>query len=1193
MKCPKCQHDVPEGSKFCNQCGYDLNKVVEIHADAYNEPKSYTPKFLADKILKSKSSLIGERKLVTVLFADVANYTSMSEKLDPENIHQIMDSCFKILMDQIHEHKGTINQFTGDGVMALFGAPLALEDHAQDACRAALAIQKAVKKYSGELETQYGIEFKMRIGLNSGPVIVGSIGDDLRMDYTAVGDTTNLASRMEGFAKPGTVLVSPNTYEIVNQQFELKSLGKTEVKGKEDPVEMYELIKDKVHRPRLGQERQIYSEMVGRESDFNKLELQVNKALNGEGSVVNVIGEAGIGKSRLISELRKSSVVKRATFLEGRAISIGRNLSFHPIIDLLKHWSRISEDDSETSSLAKLETAIRSVCQQDADEIIPFVAKLMGMKLSGRYAERVEGIEGEALEKLILKNVKDLITKSTELMPLVIVIEDLHWADTSSIELLESLFRLAETQRVLFINVFRPDHKETGERIVETIKEKLSVYYVEIDLEPLTEQMSGTLIDNMLDIKGLHYGIRDKIVQRAGGNPFFIEEVVRSFIDEGAVIAKDGKFEVTDKIETMVIPHTINDVLMARIDRLEDETKDLVKVASVIGRNFFHKILSEVATSVEDIDNRISHLKEIQLIRERKRMEELEYLFKHALAQEAAYESILYQKRKALHLQVAKSIEKVFKEKLHEFYGLLALHYSKAEDYGNAEHYLVKAGEEALKSSASSEALNYYQKALNLYLKEYGADSDPERVAMMESNIALALHNRGQHIAAVEFFDKAITYYKGNLPKHIFSMIVKSLIGFCHFLISLYLPSLKFNKTPKKKDIEVLNLVVKKCESLTVTDPKRFFIESFYFLKRLSAFDLTKVEDGFCMYGGASVTFSWTGVSFRLSRKVLDFVKDKAEMSNLKFKIRYDVCLSTFDLLTGNWAMAKEYDGALVNQTIRIGELFNTSVYFFVHNAMNIDRGCFQNAQKIIDRESELADVYEYMLSKIHMYEVSLKLKLKQRKLHNIFDEIEEGIDFCNKNGMKIQAFICYIYKAQVQFLLNNIDGAEESILKAKEYFSEAKNIPYYHSVFLLCQFIGNLFGLEEAIQSGKRSAITSNRKKAFLIGKKSVRISKKAANDRTEILKLMGRYYWLIGRQNKAFKWWDVAAKKGEELGARPDLSRTYFEIGKALLDPKCKYKEWKGMSAQEYLEKARTMFQDMDLQYDLDELDKIFSSN
>ena len=705
MKCHKCQRDNPEDARFCNWCAHPLKPPEQALSIDFNKPHSYTPKFLADKILTTRSAMEGERKRVTVLFADVAGFTSMSEKLDPEQVHQIMDGCFKILMDEIHNHQGTINQFTGDGVMALFGAPVAIENHAQNACQAALSIQGAIKKYSKELKTKFGLDFKMRIGLNSGPVIVGSIGDDLRMDYTAIGDTTNLAARMESMAAPGTVLVSLNTYKRVGQFLKFEPLGKVTVKGKEEPLDTYKLV-GKIERPGSGLERQIFSEMVGRDDDLNKLELQVNKAASGEGSIVNVIGEAGIGKSRLIAELRNSSVMKRVTLLEGRAISIGRNLSFHPIINLLKHWAQINDKDTSVSALGKLETAIRSICPEDSNEIFPFVSTLMGMKLSGRHAERVNGIEGEALEKLIFKNMRDLLIKSTELTPLVVVIEDLHWADTSSIELLESLFRLAETRRIIFINVFRPNHPETGGRIIESIKEKLPVYYVEINLQPLNEQMSETLINNTLNIKGIQHAMVDQIILRAGGNPFFIEEVVRSLIDEGAVVKANGEFKVTEKIEKIVIPHTINDVLMARIDRLDEETRDLVKVASVIGRSFFYRILTEVAKAVDGIDDRLSYLKQIELIREQQRMEELEYLFKHALAQEAAYDSILFQKRKDLHLQVARSIEKVFDERLHEFYGMLALHYIKGEDDQKEAYYLIKGGEETMKASALSGAVN-------------------------------------------------------------------------------------------------------------------------------------------------------------------------------------------------------------------------------------------------------------------------------------------------------------------------------------------------------------------------------------------------------------------------------------------------------------------------------------------------------
>ena len=527
MKCPKCKSENPEGLTFCGHCSAKLERVClkcnfsnpvdnkycgkcgnaleEFQATPpidYSKPKSYTPKFLADKILTTRSSIEGERKLVTVLFADAANYTSMSEKLDPEDVHQIMDGCFRILMDEIHKYEGTINQFTGDGVMALFGAPIAHEDHAQKACYAALEMQKALKNYNKELKGRLGINFQMRMGLNSGTVVVGCIGDDLRMDYTAEGDTTNLASRMQSLAEPGATYVTDETFKLTSGLFEFEAIGERKVKGKDKPVLVYKVLSAKdVYRPRLGFERMIYSKMVGRDSELDKLKSKVLNAITGQGSVVNIIGEAGIGKSRLVAELKRWEDMKRVTLLEGRAISIGRNLSFHPITDLLKQWMGIRQDDDQVEAFYKVQSALRNLFPEEFGEVLPFVATLMGIPLLGKYAERVKGLEGEALEKLILKSLRDLLIRAAERTPLMIVMEDLHWADTSSLQLLESLFRLVETQKILFINLFRSGFPEMENRIVKTVRERLPAYCgLKMELNPLKSEESEELISNMLGI---------------------------------------------------------------------------------------------------------------------------------------------------------------------------------------------------------------------------------------------------------------------------------------------------------------------------------------------------------------------------------------------------------------------------------------------------------------------------------------------------------------------------------------------------------------------------------------------------------------------------------------------------------------------------------------------------------------------
>jgi tetratricopeptide (TPR) repeat protein len=982
-----------------------------------------------------------------------------------------------------------------------------------------------------------------------------------------------------------------DTFKLTQGLFNFKALGEKVVRGKDETVTVYKLMSSKkdVYRPRLGSERMIYSEMVGRDKELDKLEFQVMKAINGEGSIVNIIGEAGIGKSRLVAELKGRGVDKRVAFLEGRAVSIGRNLPFHPIIDLLKHWARIREDDGETIAFEKLEAAVKNFCQEEVKEVLPFVATLMGMKLFGRYAERVKGIEGEALEKLILKNLRDLLIKETELTPLVIVAEDLHWADTSTIELMESLFRLVEKQRILFVNVFRPGYKATGDRIVETIKDTFPAYYVEIAIKPLDEKLGEMLISNMMNITGLHYSVIDQIVKRADGNPFFIEEVVRSFIDQGGIVLKDGAYEVTEKIGTMVIPHTINDVLMARIDMLEEKTRDLVKLASVIGRNFFHRILAEVADTIKDIDDRLSYLRDIQLIREQKRMEEVEYLFKHALAQEAAYQSILSEKRKELHRRVANSIQNVFRERLHEFYGMLAYHYSCGENESKAEEYMIKAGEEALRSSASIEALNYYQEALRLYLKKHGETGDPEKLAMFEKNIALALYNRGDLTNALEHFDKSLTFYGVKSPKSPITITLKVLVSFIHLLISLYLPFLKFKKTPTDETRRLHMLTRKRQDCMPIVAPKRFFIEAFYLIREWSKYDLTKIERGAATFSALSSIFFLSGISFRLSRKILKSFESKIDRSDVTSKLVYEFFTLMHNFLAGNWDMVEEYDDDLINKNLSMGEFFNVHVYLLSHGIISRERGCFNETQRRIDKLFEIANEYEYDTARRCAIFLEVGLLLKYGRIYQALSRVEDATAVHKEIDWGVYIFYIYAYAAQIQIVLRGIGEAEETLKHARKYLSGGEKVPWHFGQYLVSEFMVYLYRLEESMKAGNQSEIKKNRKSAFSTGRRAVKTSKKAHVYRTEALRLRGTYYWLIGEQRKAIKWWGKSIQKGERLGARLEVSRTYFEVGKRLLEEKSKYKELNGIKAEEYLAKAKTMFEEMDLQWDLDQLERI----
>ncbi|MBL0712745.1 MAG: AAA family ATPase, partial [Desulfosarcina sp.] len=1008
----------------------------------------YLPQGLTEKILTQRDRIEGERKNVTVMFCDMEGFMPLVEQIGPEAAYTIMDEVYEILIQQVNDYEGTVNEMTGDGIMALFGAPIALEEAPHRALWAARAIHREIATFNKKKKGMDPI--RMRIGVHSGPVVVGTLGNDLRVEFKAVGDTVNLASRMEQLAEPETTCVTREVFKQAREMFAFENLGKKVIKGRNERLPVYRVRSGHtvVYRPRLGSERTIFSEMVGRDDKLDELERQVRKLINGSGALVNIFGEAGIGKSRLVAELKRRKVVRGVSFLEGRAVSMGRNLSFHPLIDLLKQWARIGLDDGAAEAFIKLETAIRESFQEQTGEVLPFVATLMGMDLPEPYRERLAGIEGEALEKLIRKNMRELFIRLSVSRPLVVVIDDLHWADRSSIELLESLFRLVGQTRILFINLFRPGYVGTGQRILESSKASPSAARVDIALEPLDERKSETLIANMLNLEGFQNAVAGQIVRRTGGNPYFIEEVVRSFIDEGAVAVRRGKFEVTSKFNNMTIPHTVNDVLMARIDRLDEETRHLLKVAAVIGRSFFYRILSEVAGTVRDLDERLAYLKEAEFIRERNRMEELEYLFKHALAQEVSYGSILPQKRKALHLKVADTIEKVFANKLHTCFGMLAYHYSRADNLDKAEAALIKAGEEALKTSASSEALHYYQEALLLYRRKSGAAADSEKVARLEKNIALALYNHGQYEEALEYFDKALNYYGGRLSKNRFCSKYKIITAFLHFLIALYFPLLKFRKTAKPADIQNLDFCHKKSKALGIIDPKRFFIESIYLCREISRYNLSDSDVWLEIYIESSCLFSFTGISFRLSQKILSAVEKFIQKDQTKIYLIYDFMKTIHNYLIGDWHKIDRLDMGLVNKNLDYGEVFIASQDLYWHGCPSIYMGNLDQARTIVSELSKVAEVYENNFSILLNHMLKIKLLTETRRLDTVLDEISDAVEFAKKKGFTITLLDFYSCQARIFTLRKDMDNAARSLQIADEIKSAVRATPIQLSIY-------------------------------------------------------------------------------------------------------------------------------------------------
>jgi class 3 adenylate cyclase/tetratricopeptide (TPR) repeat protein len=660
-------------------------------------PKSYTPKFLAEKILTSRSSVEGERKLVTVLFADVANFTTISEKLDPEEIHGIMDGCFKILMDEIHRYEGTINQFTGDGVMALFGAPLAHEDHAVRACHASLSIQHALTDYGEKLKKTCGIDFKMRIGLNSGPVVVGAIGDDLRMDYTAIGDTINLASRMQSSAQPGSILVSGHTQRLAKDFFTFSSLGLLQVKGKEEPQDAYELIEASAVRTRL--EASAVSGLtrfVGRTKEMETLHDALDKARSGQGQVVGIVGEAGVGKSRIIFEMRH--MFPEYAYLEGRCLHYGGSMAYLPLLDILRSYFGIKEGEREYLINKKMKEKVAALDEHLTTAVAPF-QDLLSLEPDEAYLK----IEPKEKQERIFEALRDLFIRESEKRPLILIVEDLHWIDKTSEEFLDYLIGWLANTRVLLILLYRPEY---------THRWGSKSYYTTIRVDQLSIPTSSELVQSILSEGEIVPELRDLILGKAAGNPLFMEELTHSLLGNGSIQKKEDRYVLSKKLSDMQVPDTIQGIIAARIDRLDESLKRIMHVASVIGREFAFRILQSITEMKEELKSHLLNLQGLELIYEKRLFPELEYIFKHALTQEVAYNSLLLARRKEIHGKIGQAIEELYADRLEEFFEMLAYHYSRSDDLVKGVHYGEKAAARASSVHAYAEAARLLEQAL-------------------------------------------------------------------------------------------------------------------------------------------------------------------------------------------------------------------------------------------------------------------------------------------------------------------------------------------------------------------------------------------------------------------------------------------------------------------------------------------------
>ncbi len=760
LRCAVCQKDNAVDAGFCDGCGAALPGPAQS-TDAQRAPQGYTPAHLAQKILTLRSALEGERKQVTVLFCDIANSTALAQRLGAEAMHRLLNQFFELALQEVHRVEGTVNQFLGDGFMALFGAPLAHEDHVRRALMAALGIRTRLAEAAAGDNAAFA-QISLRMGLNSGAVVVGKIGDNLRMDYTAVGNTTNLAARLQSLAQPGRICVSDAVQAVGQRHFDFVSIGRHALKGIAEPVSVFELTRahsradDDAQGERLG----IGSDLVGRDEEIATLHAFIARLHEGQGGVLILSGEPGTGKSRLVAETRRHSGGSDLQWLEGRAVSFGRSLSYWPFIEVLRECFGIEDDDGEDLIWRKLQQGLERIVGERAGEMLPYIATVLKLRLPPEHEERLKYLDSQGVGRQVFLCMRQLFEQLASRQPVLLLLEDWHWADKSSIQLAEHLLPLTASTSLLMLFASRPEPQANTEAIRLALAAGPAMGRLhEIALTPLSEVHSRTLIDNLVGASGLPDALGQQILRRTEGNPFFIEEVVRSLLTDG-VLARDersGSLRLVKQVDQIHLPETIQGLILARIDRLDDEVKQVLKLASVIGRSFFNRVLEAISDAQRDLKASLDELEHAELVRQRQVTPELEYIFKHALVQEAAYGSILAESRRGVHRQVARAIESLFSDRLEEFTTLLAYHYTLAEEWDKAQEYLFKAGDQAGRMAADTEALEHFSQAEAAYSKAFGDQLGGVQRAALARKTGTALFGTGQYERGHEQMRRALS----------------------------------------------------------------------------------------------------------------------------------------------------------------------------------------------------------------------------------------------------------------------------------------------------------------------------------------------------------------------------------------------------------------------------------------------------
>jgi len=1080
-----------------------------------------------------------ERRQATALFIDISGFTALSERLDPEEVRSLVQGLLARFAEIVEHHGGSVHLTIGDCILALFGIPRAMEGAALAAVNAAIEMHASAPDYSRERCIDPPLS--VHTGIQSGLIVTGS---GLVQQIEVTGDTVNVASRLKDAAPAGSIWIGEATYHQVDGHFAFRELEPMELKGKRDRTRVYEVISRSVTEPRRGATTRpgVDSTLVGRDRELARLRARLQDLGAGRGAVVRLVGEAGFGKSRLVAEARASPEGRAVSWLEGRSLPTGANRAFQPFADLLRTWLAVESDENGRETLARLERALDDLVPEDRTDVLPFIASILGIRLTGEPLQRLTGIGGEALENLTVRAMVHLLDRLAARRPTVLCFDDLHWADVSSLDLLASLLPLAASRPLLFLLALRPD-VEAERAPAHTAAEWTDAGPgEEIALAPLDRAAAAALIGNLFLGGDLPPAARRSIEERAGGNPFYIVEIVRSLVEQGAVERRGGALFVTKGFEQIPLPTTVDEVIMARLHRIDPAARRVIQVAAILGHSFPTSVL-EGAIGRAGISLELATLREGNLLVPAERGDGVVYGFAHPLIQEVTYQAISNERRRELHGRIARTIEAVRSERDPGFHAMLAYHFAQARDPERAAAHLARACDEG---GASTEALQFLEEAAQILVEIRGESEDPARAAAIHKRLALAYLSRGMMIEGNEHLDEALVLLgqRGGTSRRRrpWQLVATA----ARLMADLWLAR-DPTKRPQASDREreIIWLMYAGAQAQVTTDPTGFLFDSMDGLRRLSRVDPRSVEGAGGIYAGAVGFLAYAGFPSAVGRRLLQRAERFVNADDPRELFGYRVFGFIHHLLAGDWDERHAIEPALIDENLRLGELWLVINYLPLDAKRRAHQGRFAEATEELERIAKIGELYGYDLARSNELAVRMFLQLERGDLTGARATARAHYEGFDEDLLNLFALG---HEARIETLIGDLASAEDSLARARRIFERLAFVPPFHASAYRVGCLALAIARLEASVAEQGLAPAGLRRRAAQAGRRALSLARKVAWERPVTLRLLGRGAWLAGRRDHALRRWSAAIAEAERMGMQPELGRIWLDAGQRL---------------------------------------------